>query len=60
MCDEIQALRSDNTWSLVPFHPLMNVVGSRWVYKMAVLSNIRHVWLLEALLSKKALIIMKP
>ena len=57
MCDEIQALCSNNTWSLVP---LMNVVGSRWVYMMAVLSNIRHVWLLEALLSKKALITMKP
>jgi len=29
MRDEIQALRSNNTWSLVPFHPSMNVVGSR-------------------------------
>jgi hypothetical protein len=34
MRDEIQALRSNNTWSLVPFHPSMNVVGSRWVYKI--------------------------
>jgi hypothetical protein len=32
MRDEIQALRSNNTWSLVPFHPSMNVVGSRRVY----------------------------
>jgi len=29
MCDEIAALRSNRTWSLVPCHPLMNVVGSR-------------------------------
>ena len=29
MCDEIKALRSNHTWSLVPFYPLMNVVGSR-------------------------------
>ena len=29
MRDEIQALCSNNTWSLVPFHPSMNVVGSR-------------------------------
>jgi len=29
MCDEIKALRSNHTWSLVPFHPSMNVVGSR-------------------------------
>jgi len=30
--DEIQALRSNNTWSLVPFHHSMNVVSSWWVY----------------------------
>jgi len=28
MCDEIKALRSNHTWSLVPFHSSMNVVGS--------------------------------
>jgi hypothetical protein len=32
MCEEIQVLRANRTWSLVSFHPLMNVVGSRWVY----------------------------
>ena len=31
-CDEIAALRKTRTWSLVPFYPSMNVVGSRWVY----------------------------
>ena len=34
MREEIQALRFNNTWSLVPFHPSMNVVGGRWVYKI--------------------------
>jgi hypothetical protein len=34
MCDEIAALRSNRTWSLVPFHSSMNVVGSRWVYRI--------------------------
>jgi len=34
MCDEIKALRSNHTWSLVPFHHSMNVVGSRWVYRI--------------------------
>jgi len=29
MCDEIKLLRSNHTWSLVPFHPLMNVIGNR-------------------------------
>jgi hypothetical protein len=34
MCDEIKALRYNHTWSLVSFHPSMNVVGSRWVYRI--------------------------
>ena len=34
MCDEIAALRENRIWSLVPFHPLMNVVGSIWVYRI--------------------------
>ena len=34
MCDEIKALCSNHTWSLVPFHPSINVVGSRWVYRI--------------------------
>jgi hypothetical protein len=34
MCDEIAALRSNRIWSLVPFHSSMNVVGSRWVYRI--------------------------
>jgi hypothetical protein len=34
MREEIQALRANKTWSLVSFHPSMNVVGSRWVYKI--------------------------
>jgi hypothetical protein len=32
MRDEIQALRFNHIWSLVPFHPSMSVVGSQWVY----------------------------
>jgi hypothetical protein len=44
MCDEIAALRSNHTWFLVPFHPSMNVVGSRWVYqiKHRVNGSIEH------------------
>jgi hypothetical protein len=34
MCDEMKALRSNHTWSLVPFHHSLNVVGSRWVYRI--------------------------
>ena len=34
MTEEIKALHGNNTWSLVPLHPSMNVVGSRWVYKI--------------------------
>jgi hypothetical protein len=39
MKDEIQALRSNDTWSLVPFHPLMYAVGSYWVYKIKHCAN---------------------
>ena len=34
MRDEIQALRSNNTWSLVPYHPSMNVISCQWVYRI--------------------------
>ena len=36
---EIQALHSNDTWSLVSFHHLMNVIGSRWVYKIKCRAN---------------------
>jgi len=32
--DKIQVLRYNHTWSLVLFHPSMNFVGSRWVYRI--------------------------
>lgn len=31
---EFAALQQNGIWSLVPFHPKMNVVGSCWVYKL--------------------------
>jgi len=31
---EIQALCSNNIWSLVPFYYSMNVVGCHWKYKI--------------------------
>lgn len=39
MKDEIQALRSNNTWSLVSFHHSMNVIGNHWVYKIKHLAD---------------------
>lgn len=34
MQEEIQTLHSNHTWSLVSSHPSMNVIGSRWAYKI--------------------------
>lgn len=33
MEDEMQALRSNNTWDLVPRPSTSNIVGSKWVYR---------------------------
>lgn len=33
MLDELAALRQNQTWTLVPRAPHMNVVGSKWVFK---------------------------
>jgi hypothetical protein len=65
MCDEIAALCTNRTWSLVPFHPSMNVVGNRWVYqiKRRVDGSIERfiaALLLEVLPIRKVLIILKP
>ncbi|GAB2271720.1 hypothetical protein Dimus_038929 [Dionaea muscipula] len=34
MNDEYQALHHNKTWSLVLYHTSMNVIGSKWVYKV--------------------------
>jgi hypothetical protein len=34
MREKIQALYANITWTLVSFHHSMNVVGSRWVYRI--------------------------
>jgi hypothetical protein len=34
MNEELAALSANNTWDLVPPQPHMNVVGSKWVYKV--------------------------
>ncbi|KAM1089876.1 hypothetical protein ACFX19_017791 [Malus domestica] len=39
MADEFTALQHSGTWTLVPFHPTMNVLPNKWVYKIKRRSN---------------------
>lgn len=39
MDDEYNALQQNNTWSLVQYHPSMNVLGCKWVYKVKLSSD---------------------
>lgn len=39
MKDKIQVLCSNETWSLVLFHPSINIVGSLWVSKIKHRAN---------------------
>ncbi|KAF5454823.1 hypothetical protein F2P56_024460 [Juglans regia] len=34
--DEIQALQDNNTWTLVPRSPHMDIIGCKWVFKTKI------------------------
>lgn len=39
MVEEFKALEQQRTWNLVPFQPFMNVVGSKWAFKLKKNAN---------------------
>ena len=39
MIEELDALHKNQTWTLVPREPHMNVVGSKWVFKAKLNAN---------------------
>lgn len=36
MKEELDALRSNDTWDLIPWSDDMNIVGCKWVYKVKI------------------------
>ncbi|GKV19636.1 hypothetical protein SLEP1_g29867 [Rubroshorea leprosula] len=40
MAEEYNALLSNNTWDLVPSPPTVNIVGSKWVYRIKQKSDV--------------------
>lgn len=39
MQDEMVAMRGNGTWDIVPRHPRMNVIGSKWVFRIKQKAN---------------------
>ena len=39
MHDELEALSANHNWDLVPQQPSMNIVGSKWIYKVKLRSD---------------------
>lgn len=37
MEEEMEAISSNKTWTLVPKHPKMNIIGSKWVFNKTIL-----------------------
>lgn len=65
MASQIQALESNNTWTIIHLSPRKKAVDYKWAFKsndvlMDPLSIIRRVLLLKVTLNKKAGIIMIP
>ena len=64
MRDEIQVLCLNDTWSFVPFNPLMNIIGRCWVYKTkhhvdGSVEQYKTRQLLKVLFDKKTLITLR-
>lgn len=45
MQEEFEALQVKNTWYLVPFNKSMNLIGSKWVFKikMKIVDQLRDI-----------------
>jgi hypothetical protein len=61
MSAKFDALSQTKTWILVPQPPGVNIVGSKWILKLSIVStvqstSIRPAWLLVVLLSSMGLI----
>ena len=61
---KINALESNNTWTLTPLPPHKRAIGCKWVYKVkykadGLWKGTKHSWLQKGLLNKRGWTLLK-
>ena len=60
MNEEMKSMHYNDIWDLVQLPEGLKPIGCKWIFKMRIHKDIRHVLLQRVLLKVKASILMKP